>query len=499
MPIRLTGLSSGLDTESIISALVSSYSYKTDKYKKAQTKLSWKQDAWKSLNTKVYSLYTSLDSMRFSKNYNMKSTSVSDSTKAKVTASNNAPNGTQKLNILQIAQAGYLTGAKLDSDVTKKTTMEQLGYTNDEGKINLEMGDGTTKSIAVSKSTTVDEFLTELQDAGLNANYDTTNQRFYISSSDTGKDKDFTLTGTDAAGKSALSKLGLDISATTDAYKVNGQNAIITLNGIQYEGSTNAFTINGLNIEAQAVTGSGDSNAVLITTKTDTQGVYDKVKEFFTQYNSLINELTSLYNADSAKGYEPLTDDEKDSMSDSEVEKWEEKIKGSLLRRDDTLSGLISAMTTSMSKTYEINGKSYSLSSFGISTQGYLTSVKNQQNSYHIDGDEDDSVSSGNTDKLMSALASDPDSVISFMQQLTSGLYTAIGDKMKSSTTVSSAYTVYNDKEMASEYSDYTDTIKKWEDKLSDKQEYYYKKFSSMESALSKLNSQTSSLTNLFG
>ena len=71
MPIRITGLNSGLDTEAIISALVSSYSYKTNKYKKAQTKLSWKQDAWKTLNTKVYSFYTSLDSLRFSKNYNL--------------------------------------------------------------------------------------------------------------------------------------------------------------------------------------------------------------------------------------------------------------------------------------------------------------------------------------------------------------------------------------------------------------------------------------------
>ena len=54
MPIRLSGLASGLDTEAIVGALVSAYSYKKDKYVKAQTKLSWKQDAWKSLNSKVY-------------------------------------------------------------------------------------------------------------------------------------------------------------------------------------------------------------------------------------------------------------------------------------------------------------------------------------------------------------------------------------------------------------------------------------------------------------
>ena len=62
-----------------------------------------------------------------------------------------------------------------------------------------------------------------------------------------------------------------------------------------------------------------------------------RVKDFLTQYNALINEMTSFYNADSAKGYEPLTDEEKDALSDTEVEKWEQKIKDSLLRRDESL------------------------------------------------------------------------------------------------------------------------------------------------------------------
>ena len=83
-------------------------------------------------------------------------------------------------------------------------------------------------------------------------------------------------------------------------------------------------------------------------------------------------------------------------------------------------------------------------------------------------------------------------------QQLATGLYDSIDKKMKTST-LSSIFKVYNDKEMASEYSDYTTTIKKWEDKLSEQEDYYYKKFSAMETALAKLNSQTSSLSGLFG
>ena len=218
MPIRITGLNSGLDTEAIISALVSSYSYKTNKYKKAQTKLSWKQDAWKTLNTKVYSFYTSLDSLRFSKNYNLKSTKVSDSTKATVTASSSAPNGTQKLNILKVAQAGYLTGGKLDDSTTTGTTLAELGYTGGNGTITLTKGDGTKKNIEVSQGTTVNNFINSLKEAGVNASYDDINKRIFVSSKDTGKDNDFTLTGGNVDGANALTKLGLNVkSDATDA------------------------------------------------------------------------------------------------------------------------------------------------------------------------------------------------------------------------------------------------------------------------------------------
>ena len=889
MPIRITGLASGLDTESIISALVSSYNYKTNKYKKAQTKLSWKQDAWKSLNTKIYSLYSSVGSMKLSTAYNLKSTTVSDSTKATVKAGNNAPTGTQQLNILKVAQAGYLTGAQLSNSTTTSTTLAELGYTGGDAKINLTKGDGTTKEITLTQGSTVGDVIASLKDAGVSANYDATNHRIFISSKDTGKDNDFTLTGANTEGARALYQLGLsvgsdatnatyksyaqyydadgtqleqnvvkaiekyqkaqasyktasgqnanlssaygyaaaytemmdalknsglsaddqkklktllgmsatqrvnsvmdaagnvyteagkdadgntiyaydnngtkqyiqkvvtyqgatgdkdddgnakysyisddgttqtisikenvayynatgtshkigdkytdkngvvytpndngtyagtdgknyildgttfkevdsdknvvsggktvavsdctteditemkytqgtaatgiersadvlskiredkkdtltdevvskltsniekvnvyesaedslaaddeysrkniidsiqqayqtgkasDVTKVTNKYaevitknqttmttaqktmddnsvladlaamdstssdyttaltafvkkvqnskeimdqssqytnsgakKIDGCDSEIKLNGITYTSSLNTYSINGLSITAMQATGDGDTNAITVTTATDTQAIYDKIKSFLTQYNSLINEMTSLYNADTAKGYEPLTDDEKSAMSDSEVEKWEEKIKSSLLRRDDSLESVMNLMTNAMSQPVTIDGKKYYLSSFGIKTLGFLNAPENQQNAYHIDGDEDDTATSGNEDKLMAMINSDPDTVVSFMQQLTTNLYDAIGTKMKSST-LSSIYKVYNDKEMASEYSDYTTTIKKWEQKLQDQEDAYYKKFSAMETALSKLQSQTSSLSNLFG
>ena len=98
----------------------------------------------------------------------------------------------------------------------------------------------------------------------------------------------------------------------------------------------------------------------------------------------------------------------------------------------------------------------------------------------------------------MAALKEDPDSVIEFMKQLTSGLYTSIDYKMKS-TSLSSAYKVYNDKELDNQYKEYTELISKWEEKVTDKEDYYYDQFTKMETALGKLNSQSSSFTSMLG
>ena len=76
----------------------------------------------------------------------------------------------------------------------------------------------------------------------------------------------------------------------------------------------------------------------------------------------------------------------KSSMSDSEIEKWETKIKDAILRKDSTLGTIQNAMTSAMMQSYTVNGKSYSLASFGISTLGYLNASKNENYAYHIDG-----------------------------------------------------------------------------------------------------------------
>lgn len=494
MAVRITGLVSGLDTDSIVQELVSAYATKKEDLEKKQTKLSWQQDAWKEMNTKIYSFYsTSLTEFKFMSNFDgMKKTTLSDETKATVTAGSTVINGTQTLKINQLATAGYLTGKKLESKseegYTTSTKLSELGISNTELK--LKVGD-EEKTVKINGDMTISDFTKALKEQGVDAGFDTTQQRFFINSQESGADADFNFIESDSSSD-ALKKLGL--STSDGAVKQDASNAIIELNGATFEGSSNTFTINGLTITAKGVS----ESTMSLVTETDVDGVYDKIKSFIKGYSELINAMDAAYNADSAKGYEPLTDDEKDAMSETEVEKWEQKIKDSLLRRDSTLDTVASAMKMAMAKSYTINGKDYSLSSFGISTLGYFTAAENEKNAYHIDGDADDESTKSNTDKLKAAIASDPDTVAAFFNQLASGVYDALDAKMKS-TTLSSAYKVYNDKQMQEEYDDYTEQIETWETRLEELEEYYYDKFSAMESALATLNSQQSQLSGLLG
>ena len=213
MPIRITGMNSGLDTEAIVTQLVSAYSVKKDKYVKAQTKLSWKQDAWKALNTKIHSFYKSLDNMRFSTNYNLKSVNLSDDSKVRVSASAGAMNGTQTMEVDKIAKSGYLTGGKIKKGATANSTLADLGFSGD-GVIAVKVG-SSTKNIKVNSSTKISDFVSSLNGAGVTASFDSKNGRIFVASKKTGIENDFSLTAGNAGGMEALSALGLNAKGSS--------------------------------------------------------------------------------------------------------------------------------------------------------------------------------------------------------------------------------------------------------------------------------------------
>lgn len=317
-----------------------------------------------------------------------------------------------------------------------------------------------------------------------------------------------------AAGSSALNSLGLaDIQVADDGTVtvaggkndpaanslipsgmalIAAQDSIITLNGAQLTSTSPTVSVNGLSISLTDATKVGET--VTFTVANDNQGIYDTIKTFVTKYNELLTEMNKLYYADSAKGYEPLTDDEKEAMSESQIELWETKIKDALLRNDSTLGSLMSSMRMALSSSVEVDGKKYSLSSFGVTT----SSVYTENGLLHIYGDADDTTYASSTNKLMAAIESDPELVTNVFTQVFTNLTDVMQKKMATSK-VSSAMTFYNDKKMKSDIEDYEDQIDEWTERLENMEDSYYDQFSAMETAMAKLNSQLNQLSSLFG
>lgn len=648
MAMRMSGLMSGMDTESIVQQLVEAKSKKVTTVKNDKTKLEWKQDIWKGLNTKLKTLQSKLNDLRFSSGYAKKVTKSSDESIATVLTGEGAVNGVHTLEVNRLAKTAYMTSRQVsrmdgrEIDITKTRMDDLLEFAPGEKKnVTLHKADGSQTVIDLTPETTVSEFVSKLKAEGLNASFDTKQSRFYISSKESGKAGNFMLTGDANAlsalglsmnqtasdgpkwldgdpngergnirGSSRLDQLidfskssitmpdgsnaralnytladgttgmitlqsftrnengvrhfttvddfvkelqGLGIDAAFDPIQqrftigdgvklegdeiwgqdehgdpavvgretdvleslglqgidgrtshtgttyVSGQDAAITVDGAYYTNTNNSFEINGLTITAQNVTEPGKS--VTLNTQQDTDGIYDMVKDFLKSYNEVINEIDKLYNGESAKGYEPLTDAEKEAMSEKEVEKYEQKIKDSLLRRDSNLSKIGNALKKIMLTGFSVPGqeKKMYLSNFGIGTLSYFTAPDNERNAYHIDGDKDDTSVSGNEDKLKSLIASDPDAVVSFFSQLTQSLYTEMNEQSASVEGYRSFGSFYDDKRIKTDYDDYKSKIKEEEKKLASYEDKWYKKFAAMETAMAKMQQSASAVTSLLG
>ncbi len=494
MSIRLTGMNSGLDTDAMVQDLINAYNKKKVQYKGEQKKLSWKQDAWKELNTKVKNFFSkAVSNMRFSSNLQKKKTLVSDSSIASVVSSDNAVEGKQSLRVQSLAQSAYLTGGKIETTeqggATSKTKLSELGFSGND-TITLTKGNGTTITIDVSGDMTVGQFTSTVSAAGLNANFDEKQGRLYISAQESGEKNDFSFGGNTAA----LASLGL--TEETGATKIDAADATITLNGVEYTSENNTFSINGLTITVREKT--KEDSFVTLTTEADFDAAYDTIRNFIKEYNSLVNEMDKLYNAASADKYKMLSDEEKDAMSDEEVKEWEDKIKSALLRRDSTISTISNTLRMTMLKTYDIDGKTLSLSSFGISTMSYFLAADNEKNALHIDGNPDDPDTMGEADKLKSALAADPKSVTSFFQQLASDLYSGM-TKLSSSNSYRSFGNFYEDKKLKKESDEWEKKISDYEAYIAKIEDKYYKQFTQMEKALSQIQSQQNYISQLLG
>ncbi len=404
---------------------------------------------------------------------------------------------------LDVTDSAAVAGAKA-SYIDNKTT-ELLGTQQYKDDIAAAIQNGISSTDVQNKlpgTPSTDEFLYTFDDittrtTNITNGIATATQNYYTEMHDNASDAN--------ASGSALASLGLtNFDGTTEIKENDAANngtgmvviaakdTEVEYNGATLTSNTTNISVSGLELE---ILGTTEGETVNITVTNDVSGIYDTIKDFLSEYNALLKEMNSYYNADSAKGYDVLSDDEKEAMKDSEVEKWEDKIKDSLLRRDSTLNSIISSFRNKMMGTFTAsNGKTYSLSSIGISTSGDYA----EGGLLHIRGDEDDAEYADEKNVLKQLLEEDPDAVTDVFTHLTESLYTDLQKKM-SRTPLSSALTFYNDKEMNSQLSDYKTRISKLEAKFNEMEDRYYKQFTAMEKAMANMQSQQNSLASYLG
>ena len=397
------------------------------------------------------------------------------------------------------------------TDMRIKSTFTSADINRSTKLADIGIAVGTTFSIkgkdfVVDKDTTIQDFADGLSKMGVSANFDVNQGRFYINAASTGADYDFDITSSDS---NALDILG--ISRAAGATKVDAQDAIIEYNGVEYTGSSNTFELNGLSITAKGVTGKYDKatgtftedSPISVEVGSDTEGVYNTIKNFVKKYNELIDEMNKLYNEKKPK-YEPLTDDERSKLSEKQIEQWEKEAKVGLLRRDETISTLLSNMRSILNNGIKVTDKDGKESTFTLSSLGIVTGDYSENGKLHILGDKDDPLYAAETNKLMETIESNPEIVSQVFvgdkenPGVGQSLYSSLAKSM-ARTTSSHSLTFYDDITLDDEIKSKDEDIDKWNEKLQKLEDRYYDQFAAMEKAMAEMQQQQSYLASLMG
>ena len=402
--LRITGLNTGLDIDAMVKKMLIADQSKVDQAKQAQQLIKWKQEAYQSIITDVKDLQSTYFDITNSENYlmssnsynNMTATSSSESTVG-AKASSNVTAGTYKILVSQLAKGATIigeskleitTGEHIGDDVTDSTTLKELGITNTDGKVSFKVSYGSNgsttseKTINVNESSTIGELVNAIKnetEGAVTAKFDELTGKFSIQTTTTGLGSTLKIEDTN----NALSNL--KISESDKNVNKNGQDALVAIKEpgsdkyVTSTQSSNNFTVNGMSYiisdinSTVDITGSGievDANStdspVSISVTQDTSKVHDLISSFIDKYNNLVGEIQDKLNEKKDYDYKPLTDSQKEEMSDTDITNWENKAKQGILRNDDNLQQLLNDLTSAFNTpVVDSSGKSISSFYFG--------------------------------------------------------------------------------------------------------------------------------------
>lgn len=364
----------------------------------------------------------------------------------------------------------------------------------DQTEITFTKADGTTFSVTADASDTTESFRVKMENAvqtaagsGAGVEFDEQRGAYRIFGVDipmsmqvSGDEKK--LFGTDE-------KVEVGATAAVAMDQKNGENAVAYINGTRIERSSNEFTVDGLTFELKDVT--NDAGTIEVSRNVDQ--IYDGITKFVEEYNKIVDALNEQLDAKTNyKDYPPLTEEQKQSMSDREVELWEEKAKEGLLHSDSSVQNVLSSLRSTLYTKPE--------GGFALYDLGITTSYFSGKDKLQIEKPE----------TLRQRISENPEAVQRLFTDTEKGLSTLLKGALDNATRTDPTNPGILVRQAGATgrtdtFSNIYREMKDLDERLSDldrtyKSEYnrYWKQFNSMEQLIQQMNSQSAWLSQQF-
>lgn len=390
-----------------------------------------------------------------------------------------------------------LTKASASNKISSGSTLSDLGFKPEaDGTYKLNIN-GT--EISLDKKSTISSMMSAVNKsaAGVTMTYSSLTNSFTLES------KEFGGAGKVEVGDTSLGRsLGLvDDNGTVGASE--GQNAIFEINGQEVYLNDNTYTLDGNTFTFNDNMTIGETYTVNIAK--DSTTVKDALKKFVESYNKLIDDVYGYIGKSPAKDddgntYEPLTNAEKEEMSEDEITKWEEKAKQGVLYNDSTVSTVMSQMRSALYTNVTLDDGS----KFGIYNLGIKTSSEwSEHGKLQIDENAFDKAFENNEDAIIKLFTDSDTGMMKKLNSVIDGAVKSSGAANTRGTLVRKAgkadSSVTTDSTIYKEMVKMQDRLKELQDRYDTKEEYWWKVFTNMETAMADLNSQTSYISSYLG
>jgi flagellar hook-associated protein 2 len=502
--MRIGGLASGMDIDQMVKDLMNAERIPLNKMLQQKQTFEWQQEDYRSINLSLSSFRDTAFDIRLQSSFIANEANSTNDSAIKGTATVSSVQGSYEVEVVTLAKSAKITSENTvlnqsgtaakasDLVLTSGAASETFQVTSTDGTNTLTASitvtdQHTFKDVANMIASAVDD--TTGESLKLRANFDDTTSRFFFSSKEMGGNDQISIVDNASAFVAGAIMAGATTQTGGNTYQATGTFGEITYDGITVNNlTTNSTTINGLKLDFYQ-----EGQSATIAVQSNTQPVLDKITSFVEEYNKIIEEAEKEFFEKRYREYTPLTEQQKESMSDKEIELWEEKARSGMLKGDRMLGDMISDLRRSlMDKTGLPPTQLTLLSEIGISTGSYQNRGK-----LFI-----------NETKLIKALAEKPEEVMELFtgKNGVDGIGNKLYDKVNnhinrlSDKAGSPKGTLVDNSTISKKLRDLDTRIDTFEDRLIQVEDRYWSQFSAMESALNELNAQSAwMMSNMFG